>query len=101
MLFTSYEFAVFVVLAFGAYNLAGRLSRGRQLQNLALLSISYVFYALWEWRWCILLAGVTASGFAGALLPGRMQARRGLIVLGVLLIDLGRSCRASACTPTG
>ena len=89
MLFTSYKFAVFVAVAFVVYYLAGRMSRGRKLQNLTLLALSYVFYALWDWRWCILLAGVTASGFIGALLISRMQARRGLILLGVLLIDLG------------
>ena len=28
------------------------------------------FYAIWDWRWCLLLAGVTATGFVGALLLG-------------------------------
>jgi alginate O-acetyltransferase complex protein AlgI len=88
VLFTSYKYAVFVVVAFGVYYLVGRVSRGRQLQNLTLLALSYVFYALWDWRWCLLLAGATASGFVGALLLDRLQARRGLILLGVLLIDL-------------
>ena len=89
VLFTSYKYAVFVLIAFSLYYLAGRLSRGRQLQNLVLLSLSYVFYALWDWRWCLLLAGVTASGFVGALLLGRIRARRGLIVIAVLVLDLG------------
>ena len=79
---------VFVIAAFGLYYLVGRISRGRRLQNLTLLALSYVFYALWDWRWCLLLAAVTASGFLGALLLDRSQARRGPILLGVLVLDL-------------
>ena len=89
VLFTSYKYALFVAVAFAVYYGAARLSSGRRLQNVALLALSYLFYALWDWRWCILLVGVTASGYIGALLLGRMQARRGLILLAVLLIDLG------------
>ena len=89
VLFTSYKYALFVVVAFCVYYLAVRLSHGRRLQNLALLSLSYLFYALWDWRWCALLAGITASGYAGALLLERMSARRGLILGAVLLVDLG------------
>jgi alginate O-acetyltransferase complex protein AlgI len=88
VLFTSYKYAVFVAVAFGMYYLAAHMSRGRKIQNLTLLGLSYVFYALWDWRWCLLLVGVTASGFLGALLIGGMQARRGLILLTVLFIDL-------------
>jgi len=65
---------VFVVVAFSLYYLASRLSRGRQLQNLGFLSLSYAFYAVWDWRWCSLLAGVTASGYVGAALLSRVQA---------------------------
>jgi len=91
VLFTSYKYAVFVVVAFSLYYLASRLSRGRHLQNLALLLLSYLFYALWDWRWCCLLTGVTASGYVGAAVLARVQAQRsrGLILLGVLLVDLG------------
>jgi len=89
MLFTSYKYAVFVALAFCAYYLAARLSRGRRLQNLALLFLSFGFYALWDLRWCLLLGGVIVSGFLGGALLERALARRRLILLGVLLVDLG------------
>jgi alginate O-acetyltransferase complex protein AlgI len=88
MLFTSYEYGVFAVVAFAAYNLVTRASRGRLVQNLLLLLLSYIFYALWDWRWCLLLAGVTASGFLGGLLLARLEARRRLVLVGVLFIDL-------------
>jgi D-alanyl-lipoteichoic acid acyltransferase DltB (MBOAT superfamily) len=75
MLFTSYKYALFVVVAFCVYYLAARCSHGRRIQNLALLALSYAFYAIWDWRWCLLLAGVTATGFLGALQPSFQLAR--------------------------
>jgi D-alanyl-lipoteichoic acid acyltransferase DltB (MBOAT superfamily) len=89
VLFTSYRYALFVAVAFCVYYVAGRMSRGRRVQNLALLALSYAFYAIWDWRWCLLLAGVTATGFLGALLLARLEVRRGFVLLAVLLIDLG------------
>ena len=77
MLFTNYTYAVLVLIAFSAYHLGRRLSPGRQLQNLALLLPSYAFYALWHrWRWCLMLLGVTASGYADAAWLARLRARR-------------------------
>jgi len=89
MLFTSYRYAFFVLVAFCVYYLAARVSRGRRVQNLALLALSYLFYAFWDWRWCVLLAAVTTSGYLGALLLGERQTRRRPVLLAVLIIDLG------------
>jgi hypothetical protein len=78
VLFTSYKQAVFVLIAFSVDFLAGRLSRARQLQDLALLMLSHAFYALRDrWRRCLLLVGATASGHVGAALLARVQTRRG------------------------
>jgi alginate O-acetyltransferase complex protein AlgI len=89
MLFTSYQYAVFVVLAYCVYYGAVRLSSGRQLQNLVLLALSYVFYAMWDARWCLLLATITATGLLGGLLLERMESRRRLVLVAVLVVDLG------------
>jgi alginate O-acetyltransferase complex protein AlgI len=89
MLFTSYKYALFVLVAFGIYWAAARLSNGRRLQNLTLLGLSYGFYALWDWRWCLLLSCVTASGFLGAALLARPRSPRKGILVGVLLLNLG------------
>ncbi|MFA5314213.1 MAG: hypothetical protein WC375_13005, partial [Methanomassiliicoccales archaeon] len=89
MLFTSYKYALFVILAFCVYYVAAKVTRGRRMQNLALLGLSYLFYALWDLRWCALLLGITASGFIGGLLLGRVRSRRGLILVAILLINLG------------
>jgi D-alanyl-lipoteichoic acid acyltransferase DltB (MBOAT superfamily) len=90
LLFTSYKYALFVVLAFAVYWLASRLGRGRgrPVQNLVLLLLSYLFYALWDWRWCLLLAGVTATGFAGALTLEHVGAGRRWVLIAVLVADL-------------
>ena len=68
MLFTSYKFALFVVGAFAVYWTAARLWGSRRPQNVVLLLASYGFYALFDWRWCFLLAGVTGTGLLGGYL---------------------------------
>jgi D-alanyl-lipoteichoic acid acyltransferase DltB (MBOAT superfamily) len=88
MSFTSYKYALFVVLAFCAYYLVARVSKGRRLQNLALLLLSYSFYAIWDWRWCLLLGAITATGFVGAILVDRSSAHRRAILVGVLALNL-------------
>ena len=89
MLFTSYKYALFVALAFCVYYIAARMARGRRLQNYALLGISYLFYAIWDVRWCALLLGITASGFVGGLLLERSGSHKRLILSAVVLVDLG------------
>ena len=88
MLFTSYRYALFVVVAFGIYYLAARFSHGRRLQNIVLLGLSYAFYAMWDWRWCLILLCVTATGFFGALLIELPEGRRRLVVVAVVIVDL-------------
>lgn len=92
MLFTSYKYALFVALAFCVYYAAARVSRCRLMQNLALLALSYLFYAFWDWRWCLLLGGVTATGFLAGKLLGGPSAHRRLILVVTLIVDLGALC---------
>ncbi|MDD3643810.1 MAG: MBOAT family protein [Candidatus Krumholzibacteria bacterium] len=89
MLFTSYKYALFAGIAFCVYYLATRLSRGRSVQNLALLGLSYLFYAFWDWRWCLLLLGVTATGFMAGILLTRSRVNRRWILVLALLTNLG------------
>jgi D-alanyl-lipoteichoic acid acyltransferase DltB (MBOAT superfamily) len=88
MLFTSYMYALFAVAAFSLYYIAARLSSSCRPQNLVLLALSYAFYALWDVRWCVLLAGITATGFVGALLLERPGVNRKLVVAAVVALDL-------------
>ena len=87
MLFTSYKYGVFVLVAFALVWLVVRLARKPRTTTAALLVLSYLFYALWDWRWCALLAAITASGFVGGLWlearadSGRQRARLAVLVL--------------------
>lgn len=89
MLFTSYKYGLFVVAAFVVYWAATRIRPQRLVQNVVLLVLSYVFYTFWDWRWCLLLAGVSATGFLGALLLDRLHSHRRLVLVSVLVADLG------------
>jgi len=87
VLFTSYRYGVFVLVAFALVWLVVRLARGPRTTTVALLALSYVFYALWDWRWCALLAAITASGFLGGLWLGRQPdsgRRRGPLAVVVV-----------------
>ena len=61
MLFNSIEFAVFLPIVFGIYWM---LRKSVRWQNLALLLASYVFYAWWEYRFLLLLIGMSSIAFA-------------------------------------
>ena len=74
MLFTSYKYALFVALAFCVYYFAARLARGRRLQNLVLLVLSYSYYALWDASWCLLLAAITATESSAACCSSATRA---------------------------
>ena len=58
MLFNSYIFLIFISIALPVFYLIPRKSR-----NLYLLSLSYLFYGYWDWRFCGLLAFSTLTDF--------------------------------------
>jgi alginate O-acetyltransferase complex protein AlgI len=66
MLLTSYKYGLFLLVAFAVFWGVARFTRRTTPRNLCLLVVSYGFYALWDPRWCLLLAGITASGYFGA-----------------------------------
>jgi hypothetical protein len=91
MLFNSYPFLFhFLPLALAAYALLRRLPDPRPLLA-ALLGLSLVFHAAWDWRYVPLLVGsIAANGWIAARIAGaRMRSgRRGWLLLG-LGLDLG------------
>ncbi|MFP9100012.1 MBOAT family O-acyltransferase [Flavobacterium sp. RHBU_24] len=64
MLFNSLQFAVFFVIVFALYWLAG--TRRLWLQNTLLVVASYYFYCSWNWRFGLLLAFSTLLDFYSA-----------------------------------
>jgi D-alanyl-lipoteichoic acid acyltransferase DltB (MBOAT superfamily) len=92
MRFNSLDFLVFFVVVYSLYLLVQKRHR---LQNLLLLTASYVFYAYWDWRFLSLIAISTLTDFfVGCSLvrdneapPG--ESRRKLLLTCSLVINLG------------
>ncbi len=85
MIFTSYDFLIFFLIAFSAYWLLKR----RQWQNLFLLVASYVFYG-WVHPWYAVMLGLsTLADYALALGIARDRARTKWFMAASLIVNLG------------
>lgn len=73
MLFNSYHFIWFLPLALAAY---WALRRRVAWQNAWLVVCSYVFYAWWDVRFLLLIAGMTLVGFCAGRVMEHAAARR-------------------------
>lgn len=85
MIFTSYDFLIFFIIAFSLYWLARR----RQWQNIILLAASYVFYG-WIHPWYAALLGLsTLADFGLALGLARHKTRSRFFLTLSVLLNLG------------
>lgn len=71
MLFTSFEFALFLPIVFAIYWL---LRNRLFLQNLFVVAASYLFYGWWDWRLLLLIAFTTACSYFSGWAIGRQEA---------------------------
>lgn len=88
MLFNSFEFVLFLPLAWAAW----WACRGNlRLQNLAAVAASCVFYGWWDWRFLVLIAVTSfwAWGSGIALSCRKTQGGDKLIVFAALAVNLG------------
>jgi D-alanyl-lipoteichoic acid acyltransferase DltB (MBOAT superfamily) len=87
MLFPTLDFLFFFVLVAAVMV---PLHRHHQARKLALVIASYVFYAQWNWHFCLLLAFSSVVTFAaGRLIAGdRTPIMRRRIVIGAVCIHL-------------
>lgn len=86
MLFNTLEFAGFVAVVFAAYWAV----KGLRAQNVLLLVASYAFYAYWDWRFLLILAGISAVAHVGSRLASAGPRGRGQCgVWLVCLVGLG------------
>jgi alginate O-acetyltransferase complex protein AlgI len=74
MIFNSAPFFIFFTAFFLLYWLV--FNRNLKLQNLLILTGSYVFYAWWDWRFLFLLAGYSLLNFLLGLYMGRVKSQR-------------------------
>jgi D-alanyl-lipoteichoic acid acyltransferase DltB (MBOAT superfamily) len=88
MLFPTTEFAIFFAIVFVAHWL---LQPFPKRWKLFMVGASYVFYGWWDWRFVLLLAGVTVAAQAGAqALAHTTPARhRRWVLAGTLAVILG------------
>ena len=70
MLFNSIEFLFFLPIVFAIYWL---LWKNYKWQNVALLLASYVFYAWWDYRFLLLLVGLSIAAYGSGILIERSR----------------------------
>jgi len=89
MLFNSIDFAIFLPLVFILYWFV--TNRSLTLQNLFILSASYLFYAWWDYRFLALIALSTLVDFivANQLNKQKTQTKRKGLLLVSLIFNLG------------
>lgn len=81
MLFNTWSFAVFGLVVWAVY-----LVLGRRAQNVWLVAASYVFYGMWDWRFCGLLLLSTVVDYIVALrLESATSPHARRLLLGVSL----------------
>jgi D-alanyl-lipoteichoic acid acyltransferase DltB (MBOAT superfamily) len=89
VLFNSFQFLVFLVIAFSAYWLFFHRYRGAR--NIFLLTASYVFYGWWDYRFLALIAFSTLIDFfVGRAMHSEARKSKRKVLLGIsLLANLG------------
>ncbi|MCI5207888.1 MAG: MBOAT family protein, partial [Candidatus Electrothrix sp. ATG2] len=85
MIFTSFDYVVFLVIVFLLY---WRLNN-RRLQNILLLLGSYFFYGYVHPVFCLLIAGLTSVNFFCGIGMRRYEKKRKIFLVISLVISLG------------
>jgi D-alanyl-lipoteichoic acid acyltransferase DltB (MBOAT superfamily) len=89
MLFNSIDFAIFLPIVFTLYWFV--FQRNLRLQNLFLVTASYIFYGWWDWRFLILMTATILCSFASAVGLSQRQSNRirpKVIMVGNIVINL-------------
>ncbi len=76
MLFNSFEFLLFLITVYFLYWFA--FNKNLKLQNILLLSCSYLFYGFWDWRFLFLLLLSTFIDYGFGLVIYKSEKRKKL-----------------------
>jgi len=89
MLFNSIDFAIFLPLVFVGYWFIFR--KNLKLQNLFIVSASYVFYGWWDWRFLSLIMFSTLVDYSVglALQKQEKKSKRKALLLTSIIVNLG------------
>ena len=96
MLFNSFEFAIFLPIAFLLYWFVfdyalSKCKHQLLLQNLFIVVASYIFYGWWDWRFLILIAITTILSFLSGISIERAPTQRGkkAVMITNIVVNLG------------
>ncbi len=92
MSFMSITFLIFFLILLAVMALVGRISgkRGAGAANWVLLAANYIFYGWWDWRFCFLMAAMTAiAWFSARLMEGKYRKIAITAAVAVPLVILG------------
>lgn len=89
MLFTSFEFAIFLPVVFILYWFVAY--RNYKIQNILILAASYYFYGSWDWKFLILLIFISITDYVTGLGFHKITKRyiRKLLFYFAICINLG------------
>ena len=85
MLFPTVDFAIFFVLVFTAHWLLNHLL---QPWKWFMIGASYLFYAWWDWRFVLLLVGISSLAQLGAIAVARTNPPRARLVVNGITVAL-------------
>ncbi len=89
MLFNSIEYAIFLPIVFLFYWFI--VNKNLKLQNFFLLTVSYIFYGWWDWRFLILIIFSSMVDYLVGIGLEKQQdnARRKMLLLTSILVNIG------------
>lgn len=89
MLFNTFSFGAFFFVVYLLYWTI--FNRSQQRRNVFLLAVSYFFYGCWDWRFILLIAGVSSTDYflSREIHKTENQKKRKIILIAVLGFNLG------------
>lgn len=85
MLFPTVDFAIFFAVVFVGHWLLNHLS---QPWKWSMIAASYFFYAWWDWRFVLLLVGISVLAQVGAMTVARTRSPRFRLVVNGIAVAL-------------
>lgn len=74
MLFNSFEFALFLPIVFLLYWFV--FGKNLRLQNIFIVTVSYLFYGWWDWRFLLLIALTSGASYLSGTLIEKYRDRK-------------------------
>ena len=86
MLFNSLEFLIFFPFVFFLYWYI--FNKNTRIRNLFIISISYIFYGWWDWKFLLLIAFTSLCSFLSGICIEKFPNKTRMIVITNIIINL-------------